>query len=54
MYLNSIFEDCNTVTTQSVWWCAARATTLFNHFRPRFARAEMVVLSQPESLRDTS
>jgi uncharacterized protein YbaP (TraB family) len=36
------------VTTQPMWWCAARTTTLFSHFRPREARAKMAVSSKPE------
>jgi hypothetical protein len=33
-----------------VWWCVPRAATLFSHFSPREARAEMAVLSQLEQL----
>jgi hypothetical protein len=36
------------VTTQPVWWRAARTTTLCRRFSPRFARAETAVLSKPE------
>jgi hypothetical protein len=31
-----------------MWWRAACATTLYNRFSPREARAETAVLNKPE------